>query len=233
MSENPQNAPAPPTLPKSRTLISALVAIAMTSGLLVALTFQITAPRIALNKQRALEKAIFAVLPDATQHRNFLATDGSVETLPPDGFSRANVFAGYNAEGDLVGVAMEGSARGYQDVVKVLYAYSFDSQCIVGITVLESSETPGIGDKVESDPEFLANFDCLDARLDESQSGLAHDIVTVKKGKKTEPWQIDGISGATITSTAIGEALNESADQKLPTLMANRELFTAAAPSKD
>ncbi len=227
MSGNEAASPAPPVMPKSSRLIAALAIIAMVSGLLVAMTFQVTAPRIALNKQRALEKAIFSVLPDASVHANFSAKDGALEPLPADAFAEANLFAGYDEEGRLVGIATEGSARGYQDVVRILYAYSPESECIVGITVLQSSETPGIGDQVESDPAFLQNFDCLDAKLDAEKSRLAHEIVTVKNGKKTQPWEIDGISGATITSVAIGAALNQSAQSMLPLVQANRDLLAA------
>ena len=42
--------------------------------------------------------------------------------------------------------------------------------------------------------------------------------MTVKQGDKTEPWQLDGITGATITSDAIGNMLNESASRWVPVL---------------
>jgi electron transport complex protein RnfG len=84
--------------------------------------------------------------------------------------------------------------------------------------VLDSKETPGLGDRVEIEPHFLANFEALDARLNAAGDGLANPIVTVKQGEKTEPWQIDGITGATITSEAIGDILNESAMEWLPAL---------------
>lgn len=231
MSDQTTTLPETPTMPKSRSLIMALASIAMTSGLLVVLTFQVTFPRIALNKQRALEKAIFAVLPGAATHSNFLLDGSTLEALPADAFDQANVFAGYNESDELVGLAMEASSRGYQDVVKILYAYSPESQCIVGITVLQSSETPGIGDKVETDPAFLKNFECLDASLSPDGSGLANEIVTVKQGKKTQAWQIDGISGATITSNAIGKALNQGANAMLPELARNQALLNKKGDS--
>ena len=90
------------------------------------------------------------------------------------------------------------------------------------MTVLESTETPGLGDRVETDPAFLANFDCLDARLNEDKTAMRNEITTVKHGKKNQPWQIDGISGATITSTAIGNALRGSTSQMLPLLVENK-----------
>ncbi len=227
MSEETPSVP-PPVLPSSRKLITALAAIAMISGLLVAVTFQVTAPVIKKNQQAALERAIFQVLPQAEVHANFRLEGDSLTALTSEQFADANVFAGYDANNTLVGVAMEGAARGYQDVVRVLYAYVPEKQGIIGFTVLQSSETPGIGDKVETDAAFLANFNPLDASLNEAGDALAHPIITVKNGRKVNPWEIDAISGATITSAAVGDALNDSAQAMLPTLMANQDLLVAA-----
>lgn len=210
---------AHPPAPKSLALIITLGTIAMLSGLLVVMAFQLTKPRIALNKQRAIEKAIFTVLPEATTRKNFLLDESGLHPLADENIAEANVFAGYSADGALAGVAMEASARGYQDVVRILYGYSLDTACVVGFTVLQSTETPGLGDKVSTDPDFLANFDCLEAKLNEEGTAMANEIVTVKNGNKTDPWQIDGISGATVTSTAIGTALRESTGNMLPTLL--------------
>lgn len=226
MSDETPNVPAP-ALPSSRKLITALAAIAMISGLLVAVTFQVTAPVIKKNQQEALERAIFQVLPEATVAANFQLEGGQLTALTAEQFADANVFAGFNADHELVGVAMEGAARGYQDVVRILYAYDPVQEGILGFTVLQSSETPGIGDKVETDAAFLANFNPLDARLNEAGDALANPIITVKNGRKVNPWEIDGISGATITSTAVGNALNESAATMLPTLMANQDALVA------
>ena len=107
---------------------------------------------------------------------------------------------------------------GYADNITVLYSYSFDLEAIVGFKVLESMETPGLGDKVETEPHFLANFEALDARLDGDGTALVNAIVTVKQGEKTEPWQLDGITGATITSDAIGAILNQGSGYWLPAL---------------
>ena len=45
---------------------------------------------------------------------------------------------------------------GYQDTIRVIYAYSFADRAIVGMQVLESKETPGLGDKIEIDADFVA-----------------------------------------------------------------------------
>ena len=210
---------ATPSMPSSLSLIAALTGVAVISGLLVVLTYQVTLPRIAENQRVALEKAIFTVLPSATVRSNLLVEADTLTVLPPEEIEAANVFAGYTDMGALVGFALNGEARGYQDVVRILYGYAPDRECVIGMTVLQSSETPGLGDKVENDPDFLANFNCLEARLNAEGTSMRHEIVTVQHGKKTEPWQIDGISGATVTSTAIGRALRNSTREMLPALV--------------
>ncbi len=228
-----QTPTATPAMPSSSNLILVLGGIAMMSGLLVVLTYQLTLPRITYNQQMALEKAIFTVLPEATAKSNYLLDESGLVLLSDDDFADANVFAGYNEDGELTGLAMEASARGYQDVVTILYGYSLDSECVVGITILASRETPGLGDKVETDQGFLANFDCLDAQLNDDGTSVLNPIETVKNGKKTDPWQIDGISGATVTSTAIGNALQKSTTDMLPLLARHRDsLATTLSPKE-
>jgi Na+-translocating ferredoxin:NAD+ oxidoreductase subunit G len=89
---------------------------------------------------------------------------------------------------------------------------------VIGFAVLQSAETPGLGDKIETDPAFLANFDGLSVALNDAATALAHEIVTVKSGTKTEAWQIDGITGATVSSVAVGKALRESTARMVPLL---------------
>ena len=91
--------------------------------------------------------------------------------------------------------------------------------------MLESKETPGLGDKIEKDPDFTANFERLDVTLTEDLSTLVHPIEAGKHGRKTDPWQVDGITGATISSFAIGNILNQSASQWVPLIRRNLETF--------
>jgi electron transport complex protein RnfG len=42
--------------------------------------------------------------------------------------------------------------------------------------------------------------------------------VTVKHGTKTDPWQIDAITGATISSRAMGKAANQAAQRAAPAI---------------
>ena len=80
-------------------------------------------------------------------------------------------------------------------------------------------ETPGIGDKILTDKDFLANFKALDVRLKADLSALANEVKVVKHGTKSQPWQIDAISGSTVTSRAVGRGINEAAEALLPRLV--------------
>jgi len=44
-------------------------------------------------------------------------------------------------------------------------------------------------------------------------------VKVVKHGTKTNPWQIDAIAGATVTSKAVGRGINESAQKLMPLLV--------------
>lgn len=222
-----QTLPVPPRLPMLRTL----GLVAAISGFLVVLTHQLTTPLIEENKRIAIERALFKVVPGAVSRRDFLLTPGGgIEPFtgtPADGGMR--VYAGYDEQGRLAGVALEAAAQGYQDVIRVLYGFDPACQCIRGVQVLKMAETPGIGDKIAKDPDFLRNFEALDARPDAAGGGLANAIVSVKAGSKTEAWQIDAISGATISSRAVARMLDDSAQQAVPVIMRHLEAFGDAA----
>jgi electron transport complex protein RnfG len=102
-----------------------------------------------------------------------------------------------------------------------MFGYSPPCQCVIGIGVVSMRETPGIGDKILTDKAFLANFAALDTKLASDLGKLANEVKTVKHGTKTNPWQIDAIAGATITSRAVGKSINDAAQALLPRLVPN------------
>ena len=59
-------------------------------------------------------------------------------------------------------------------------------------------------------------FEALDAKLTDAGDALAHKIVAVKAGKKQSAWEVDAISGATISSVAVAKALDRSMQRVAP-----------------
>lgn len=214
MSES-QVAPAAPQTPGFR-MIRTLGAIAMLSGLLVVLVFQYTKPIIAENQRIAIEKAVFKVVPGASRRVDVMLGENGVAVPGEDSGAGEKVYAAFDDQGNLKGVALASGAQGYQDIVKLLYGYDPECACIRGIKILKMTETPGLGDKIAFDPAFLKNFEALDARLNDAGDALAHKIVAVKGGKKQSPWEVDAISGATISSVAVAKALDRSMQRVAP-----------------
>jgi electron transport complex protein RnfG len=193
----------------------ALVGIGMLCGLLIAIAYQGTRPTIEANRAAFLERAVFTVLDGATRRVTLALIDGT-RFEASDAAVGDRVHAGFGDDGRLIGVAIEASGMGYADTISLLYGYAPSSETIVGLQVLTSKETPGLGDKIEKDPRFVANFSALDVRRDPSGTALMHRIETVKQGEKTHDWQIDGITGATISSKAIGDILASSTARWIP-----------------
>ncbi len=213
----PAQAAVPPKAP-TFAMLRTLAGIATLSGVLVVLVFKLTAPMIEKNQREAIERAIFQVVPGAVSRVDFVVQGDGLKMAEP-GDDGEMVYAAYDKEGRFKGMALQAAQQGYQDVIKMLYGYDPSCQCITGIKILKMTETPGLGDKIAFDPAFLANFEALDSRLDAAGSGLANPIVAVKHGAKTEAWQIDSISGATVSSVAVARGLNKSAQRLAPVLM--------------
>ena len=215
--------------PKAWHMIRALGGVGILCSLLIVLTFQATLPVITRKKAEALERAVFNVLPGAVERTTLaIGDDDRLTTVTGEATGGRLVYAGYDENGAFVGVALEAAGQGFQDVIRLLYGYAPGRQQVIGMEVLESKETPGLGDKILKDPDFLANFAALDASLNEEGSGLSHAIEAVKKGKKQHPWQIDGITGATISSVAVADIIGADAERTLPVLVRQRDRLELA-----
>jgi electron transport complex protein RnfG len=121
------------------------------------------------------------------------------------------IYGGYGEQGDFVGYAMPAAGPGFQDTIAILYGYQPGEKIVVGMEVLESRETPGLGDKIYKDAVFVGGFSAL---------SVEPEIFAVKKGTKSRPNEIDTITGATISSKAVVRIINEAHAQwsaQLPT----------------
>ena len=203
--------------PSSARLIVTLGLCGLISGVVLVGVFLLTEPRIQRNRAEALQAAILRVLPGAERSDAWVLRGdvlqpyaGESGTIPDE----PAVFAGYDAAGSLVGYAVPADGPGFMDTIKLIYGYDPSRRVIVGMQVLDSRETPGLGDKIITDDEFLANFEAL---------AIEPSMVTVKKGKKVNPNEVDSITGATISSEAVVKILNESSQQWAPMLSQQEE----------
>jgi electron transport complex protein RnfG len=175
----------------------------MCSGVALVGIFVVTEPMIERNRAEALEAAIYEVLPGARSRAAFVLRAGEFTPFEstagrlPD--ERA-VYAGYDEAGTPVGFAIPAEGPGFQDTIKLIYGYDPAQQRVVGMMVLESRETPGLGDKIIKDESFVSAFRNL---------AVTPPIVAVKRGRSQEN-EVDAISGATISSLAVVRIINEA-----------------------
>jgi electron transport complex protein RnfG len=210
-------------------LVRAMFVVGLVCSLLIATTYEVTRPVIARNREVALAEAVYQVLPGGAALQAYVMTAaGEVETSGEG----ERFFAAYDEQGTLVGWAIVAEGNGFADKLKLLYGYMPETQAIVGMAVLESRETPGLGDLIEKDPQFLANFEALSVALDE-EGAVAEPIQWVKPGQKHHPWEIDGISGATISSKAVAQILHDSSLTWVPLLFSKQEAFVRSEPFEE
>ena len=113
----------------SMKMLRAMVGIGVVCALLIVLTFEGTLPRIEKNKAEALEKAIFKVLPGITEKKTFQLTGNNVFTeINNEEEAEKIVYAGYDENGKLVGLAIKASGMGFADVLRILYGYDPEKQ---------------------------------------------------------------------------------------------------------
>ncbi len=215
---------APAQSTPTGAMLRTLGLVSAICGLAIVSAYQGTLSAVKANKQISLERAVFKVIPKAKSIAEFFALPSGAIEVSKGGDAPAGAirfYAAYDEDGKLAGVAAEGAATGYADVVRIMFGYVPDCECVIGFGLVSSRETPGIGDKILVDKAFLANFEALDVKLNADKTALANEVKVVKNGTKTNPWQIDAIAGATITSRAVGKGINDTSKVLLPKLVPN------------
>jgi len=191
--------------PSSSRLIITLALAGLVAGILISGVNLYTQPMIRANKAMALRKAIFQVLPGCTDYQPLILDNGKLKEIEPsEGVSNPDIpqtiFAGYDETEALVGLALVAQEPGFQDIVSGIFGYDPIAKIIVGFEVLESKETPGLGDKIIKDPGFRENFTAL---------ATEPEITGVKQGQKQKANEVEMITGATISSKTVVRLLNK------------------------
>jgi len=96
---------------------------------------------------------------------------------------------------EIIAYIIPAESKGYAGPVKLLVAVTPDNK-VIKYTIIESKETPGLGDKA-AQPQFADQF-----------AGRTADELQVNKDGGT----IQAISGATITSRAVTKAVKNAVD---------------------
>nr|QNT35493.1 ion-translocating oxidoreductase complex subunit G [uncultured Methanosarcinales archaeon] len=95
--------------------------------------------------------------------------------------------------GDLIGYGAMAEVQGMQDILTLAVGVNTDF-VVTGVVVVSQKETPGIGDKIKKDEGFVAQF-----------AGVGLDGLKLSD----DGGEIDGISGATISSRYVTDGVVE------------------------
>ncbi len=192
-------------------LVFTLTLAGLLSGLLIVGAYEITLPRIEANQAAALRKAVFEVLPGTKQMQQLVWKDGHLVVAGPAQKAPAPgsaIYGGYDQDGKFLGYAIPAAGPGFQDTIQLIFGFDPARQRIVGMQVLESRETPGLGSRIADDPDFHSQFKDL---------AVEPEVVLVK-GHGDKPNDVDAITGATISSTAVVKIINTADATWLPKL---------------
>lgn len=216
----PAATPAPPPaaadVPSWRLLLT-LGGAGVIAGLLIVLVYRATQPRIQAHKAQVLREAIEEVLKAPEHYETLYVLDGALTARTPEGVDARKlerVYLGYRQDHQRAGFAIATRGAGFQDMITLIFGFDAGTGALLGMRVLESKETPGLGDKIEKDSRFVSQFERAKPPL-----------TGVKPGAKgaTDPGAIVMITGATISSRAVIRTIDTTLARLRPLLEAYRE----------
>lgn len=114
-------------------------------------------------------------------------------------------YIGKKEDGSVAGYAIISSANGYNGENKVLVGFNEDATMITGIVITEQAETPGLGAKIVEN-SFREQFK-------EQSSITPLSVVKGIKPEEAKEGEIAAISGATISSSSVVDAVNIAKDE--------------------
>ncbi len=97
--------------------------------------------------------------------------------------------------------------RGLWDLIWGYIALEEDKNTIAGVAFEHAGETPGLGAEIKDNPSFGQQF--VGKKIHDAQ-GKYHSITVRKGGAKDPNFEVDAISGATLTSDGVTEMLQRS-----------------------
>lgn len=201
---------------RSWKLIALMTGAGAIAGLLIVIAYQATLPRIEHHKSEVERAAVQEVLEAPPTFDTLYLYDRALVKRLPAGTSTKGlekVYLGHDAAGRRVGFALRGTENGFQDPVTVMFGYDAAAHTLIAMKVISNKETPGLGNKIESDSAFISGFAQATAPLE----GVRKD-----RGK-SKPNDVVMITGATISSRAVIRIINDAIARWQPLLDAYRE----------
>jgi electron transport complex protein RnfG len=173
-----------------------LFVITLIAGLLLGVVHEVTKAPIAAQEAKTKMEAQQGVFADA-QEFNQLDIDSTIaSTVETNGVTVDEVYDALDGSGQHAGYVVQAtSPNSYGGDVTLMVGITADGTCN-GYSLLTINDTAGLGMNAKKD-EFKDQY-----------AGKQVEAFEVTKTGATSDEQIDAISGATITSKAVTEAVN-------------------------
>lgn len=193
-------------------LLTTLGTAGAAAGLLIVLVFRATEPAIEAHKAEVLRQAIQEVLEAPDRYDTLFVYGNALHEEPAEGIDVGRleqVYVGYRAA-EVAGFAIVSGKPGFQDVIRLIFGFDPATGTVLGMQVLESKETPGLGDKIQKDSAFVRQF-----------QGAEPPLVGVKQGQAGDDRsKVDMITGATISSRTVIRIIDEALQRLGPLIAA-------------
>lgn len=178
-----------------------LAIIAALCTALVALTWQLTAKRIEVNKtawlERSLQPALSGLFFDSSVTESMIIIP-KPHDLP--GSEDAIIYRVYAFDEPVAALFVVSARDGYAGPIRLLIGVTLQGE-VTGVRVLEHRETPGLGDRIETTKsDWVLQFDGNSLRNPE----LAGWAI------KTDGGIYDQLTGASVTPRAVIKAIRET-----------------------
>ncbi len=180
-----------------------ILAVVFGSGL--AVIYAWTNPLYIINQEEATLESIAKTIPGADTAKNLQTSE--VEGI--EGYKVYRVFdSPDNAKERLLGWAYVAKGKGFGGDIKLLIGLNAQADALVGIDVLEDVETPGFGNYINDEERWKSKFRPRDGKA----LSLERNLVVIKTTPK-KSYQIQAITGATISSKAVVSIINDTAGE--------------------
>lgn len=178
-----------------------LFAITLVAGLVLGFVHELTKDPIKQQQEKAVREACQAVFASASDFTvvDFVPSEDLNAKDTENGIKLGTVFEAKSVSGELLGYVVETtSTRGYGGNI-VLYTGITKDGLVQDVSILSISETPGLG--MQAEKVLIPQF-----------HEKAVDQFTYTKSGSRADSEIDAISGATITTKAVTNAVNAAID---------------------
>ena len=179
-----------------------LTAITVVSGLLLGVVYDITKEPIAQAQENTKQEAYRTVLSDASEFETVeFDADTAASLLSENGYTSdviTEIAEGTDASGETVGYVISVQSSEAYDGSLSLSVGIASNGTVKGIEMLEISETAGLGMKAD-EAEFKDQF----------KDKNVQKFTYTKTGEDGDD-KIDAISGATITTNAVTNAVDSA-----------------------